>query len=45
MPYMERLKEKLRNKDVEMITISIDTRWIHGWQGNEKAMKMGAYNL
>lgn len=44
MPYMERLKEKFRNKDVEMITISIDTK-VDAWLAKVAAMKMGGIQL
>lgn len=44
MPYMEHLKEKFRNKDVEMITISIDTK-VDVWLAKIAAMKMGGIQL
>jgi thiol-disulfide isomerase/thioredoxin len=44
IPYMEGLKEKFRNKDVEMITISIDTK-VDAWLAKVAAMKMGGIQL
>ena len=44
IPYMERLKEKFRNKDVEMITISIDTK-VDVWLAKVAAMKMQGIQL
>lgn len=44
MPYMERLKEKFRNKNVEMITISIDTK-VDAWLAKVAALKMEGIQL
>ncbi|HRP54995.1 TlpA disulfide reductase family protein [Agriterribacter sp.] len=44
IPYLERLKEKFRNKDVEMITISIDTK-VDVWLAKVAAMKMQGIQL
>ncbi|MBX3257660.1 MAG: TlpA family protein disulfide reductase [Chitinophagaceae bacterium] len=44
IPYLERLKEKFRNKDVEMIAISIDTK-VDTWLAKVSAMKMGGIQL
>ena len=44
IPYLERLKEKFRNKDIEMITISIDTK-IDVWLAKVAAMKMQGIQL
>ncbi|HRN57578.1 MAG TPA: redoxin family protein [Agriterribacter sp.] len=44
MPYLERLKEKFRNKDVEIITISIDTK-VDVWLAKVAAMKMQGIQL
>lgn len=44
IPYLERLKEKFRNIDVEIITISIDTK-VDAWLAKITAMKMGGIQL
>lgn len=44
IPYMEHLKEKFRDKNVEMITISIDTK-VDTWLAKVAAMKMGGIQL
>lgn len=44
IPYMERLKEKFRDKNVEMITISIDTK-VDVWLAKVAAMKMQGIQL
>lgn len=44
IPYMERLKEKFRDKNVEMITISIDTK-VDAWLAKVAAMKMEGIQL
>ena len=44
MPYLKLLKEKFRNKNVEMITISIDTK-VDTWLAKVAAMKMEGIQL
>lgn len=44
IPYLERLKEKFRNKDVEVIAISIDTK-VDTWLAKVAAMKMEGTQL
>lgn len=44
MPYMELLKEKFRNKDVEIVSISIDTK-VDAWLAKVAAMKLTGIQL
>lgn len=44
IPYLKLLKEKFKNKDVEMITISIDTK-VDAWLAKVAAMKMEGIQL